>query len=271
MEKINLTNEKIVESAGHSSKGNQPKWVLNNKWYKADHMGYEALAEIVISRLLEKSNITNFVKYYPVEISYNDRTLNGCYSLNFLKKGHELIPLERLHRAYCGIGLHEKLSKIQSVEDRITYTVSFVEQRTNLTDFGSYLTAMIEIDSFFLNEDRHTNNIAVIRNPETNEYFLCPYFDQGLSLLSDTDGFWFGEEVEKHIMRVSAKPFGSLNVQLSAIQNIYGNKLKFNFKSDDIETILNKFKGMYSDKILNRVKKVIEIQCEKYSSVFFEK
>ncbi|HBM98351.1 MAG TPA: hypothetical protein DD413_02895, partial [Ruminococcus sp.] len=62
---------------------------------------------------------------------------------------------------------------------------------------------MIEIDAFFLNEDRHTNNIAIIRNPDTNVFSLCPYFDQGLSLLSDLEGFWLDGDTDKHIMRVT--------------------------------------------------------------------
>lgn len=68
---------------------------------------------------------------------------------------------------------------------------------------------MLETDAFFLNEDRHTNNIAIIRNPSTNEFSLCPYFDQGLSLLSELDGFWLDGDTEKHISRVIAKPFGT--------------------------------------------------------------
>ena len=51
-----VTNEKIAET---SSKGNQEKWFNpdENKWYKLDRFGYEALSESLISRLLEKSNI----------------------------------------------------------------------------------------------------------------------------------------------------------------------------------------------------------------------
>lgn len=49
---------------------------------------------------------------------------------------------------------------------------------------------MLEIYSLFLNEEWHTNNISVIKNPE---YMLCRYFDQGLSLLFDLDEFWLME------------------------------------------------------------------------------
>ena len=44
---------------------------------------------------------------------------------------------------------------------------------------------MLEIDAFFLNEDRHTNNIAVIYQEGTQQYALSPLFDQGLCLLAD--------------------------------------------------------------------------------------
>ena len=61
MKQVKLSEKEIIESANHSSKGNQPKWCVDGIWYKADHMGYEGLAEVVISRLLKKTNITNFV------------------------------------------------------------------------------------------------------------------------------------------------------------------------------------------------------------------
>lgn len=46
-----------------SSKGNQNKWYADGKWYKEDALGYESLAEIVISKLLEKTTVDSYVKY----------------------------------------------------------------------------------------------------------------------------------------------------------------------------------------------------------------
>ena len=40
-----------------SSKGNQLKFEKNHIWYKADYLGYEGLAEYVISRLLHYSTL----------------------------------------------------------------------------------------------------------------------------------------------------------------------------------------------------------------------
>ncbi len=33
---------------------------------------------------------------------------------------------------------------------------------TGLTDFGFYMVKMLTVDALFLNEDRHTHNIAVL-------------------------------------------------------------------------------------------------------------
>ncbi len=265
MEQIKLSENDILESAGRSSKGNQPKWFFDGKYYKADHMGYEGLAEIVVSKLLAKTNITNFVKYYPVKIEFGYNKRNGCYSYNFLKSGEELIPLERLHRSFEGIGLSQKIRNFDISKDRIKYTVDFVERTTGLKEFGKYLTAMLEIDALFLNEDRHTNNIAIIRNPQTNEFSLCPYFDQGLSLLSDLDGFWLDGDTDKHILRVSAKPFGTFKSQVSDARDLYGNQLIIKFNIDDVDVILKEMKEYYNDDIINRVHYVMKKQFEKYS------
>ena len=45
-----VTNDKIALT---SSKGNQEKWVEDGVWYKLDQFGYEALAECVVSEILE--------------------------------------------------------------------------------------------------------------------------------------------------------------------------------------------------------------------------
>ena len=262
MKQVKLSEKEIIESANHSSKGNQPKWFVDGIWYKADHMGYEGLAEVVISRLLKQTNITNFVGYYPCKIEFGYHNRSGCYSHNFLQKRYELIPLERLHRLYTTIGLSQKLKEFDNAKDRIKYTVGFVENVTKIKGFGKYLTAMLEIDALFLNEDRHTNNIAIIRNPNTNEFSLCPYFDQGLSLLSDLDGFWLDGDTEKHIARVTAKPFGTFKAQVSAAWELYGKQLDIQFSPDDVKYILDEMKGYYSDEILNRVKFIIKNQLK---------
>lgn len=41
MVRINLDAIEQEPILGHTSKGDQPKWQLDGKWYKADHMGYD--------------------------------------------------------------------------------------------------------------------------------------------------------------------------------------------------------------------------------------
>lgn len=174
MDIINLDAVEQEPIQGYTSKGDQPKWQMNGKWYKADHMGYEALAEVLVSQLLKQSNVPNFVEYKPVLIQYQGKEIPGCASKNFRRKDEMLVPFERLHRAYKGRGLAAALGEINEPQERIRYTVDFIEQTTGLTDIGAYLTLLLELDAFFLNEDRHTNNLAVIRNEKTKEFRLCP-------------------------------------------------------------------------------------------------
>ena len=169
MDIINLVAVEQEPIQGHTSKGDQPKWQLDGKWYKADHMGYEALAEVLISQLLKQSNVPDFVEYKPVLIQYQGKEIPGCVSKNFRRKDEMLVPFERLHRAYKGQGLAAALGRINEPQERIRYTVDFIEQTTGLTGVGEYLTFLLELDSFFLNEDRHTNNLAVIRNEKTKD------------------------------------------------------------------------------------------------------
>ena len=100
MKTIYLNNVSLIDTKATSSKGNQLKWLVRNNWYKADHMGYEGLCEVVVSKLLEKSNIENFVAYSPVRIAFDNREMNGCYSKNFRNKNESMVTLEHLSKQW---------------------------------------------------------------------------------------------------------------------------------------------------------------------------
>ena len=74
-----------------------------------------------------------------------------------------------------------------------------------------------------MNEDSHTNNIAVLYDTEKDCYELSPIFDQGLSLLADTSyDFSLEQPLEDCIKRVEAKPFHSSFVQqVDAAEELY--------------------------------------------------
>lgn len=266
---INLDAVEREPLQGYTSKGDQPKWQLKGKWYKTDHMGYEALAEVLVSRLLKQSNVPNFVEYEPVLIQYHGKELPGCSSKNFRGKDEILVPFERLHRAYKGQGLAAVLGRMNEPAERILYTVDFVEQTTGLTGVGEYLTLLLELDSFFLNEDRHTNNLAVIRNEKTKEFRLCPIFDNGLALLSDLNDYPLEEDVYDCIRRVRAKPFDmDFDVQVEEAEKLYGTHLKFSFTRFDIHKMLDAFGDPYSSAVIVRVEQSLYEQIRKYPVYF---
>lgn len=270
MDKINLDAIAQELIQGHTSKGDQPKWQLNGKWYKADHMGYEALAEVVVSQLLKQSNALNFVEYEPVWIQYRGKEHPGCVSKNFRAKDEMLVPFERLHRVYLGHGLAAALGKIGAPQEQIRYTVEFIEETTGLTGVGKYLTLMLELDSFFLNEDRHTNNLALIRNEKTMGFRLCPIFDHGLALLSDLNDYPVDQDVYGCISRVRAKPFDmDFDAQVEAAESLYGAQLRFSFVRHDIPPILDTIREFYSNSVIARVEQILYEQIRKYPAYFF--
>lgn len=88
-----VSDKKIAET---SSKGNQEKWRDGGLWYKLDQFGYEALAEVFTSQLLECSNIETafpftFVRYRMERPLMHGRERTGCSSVSFLKEGESII------------------------------------------------------------------------------------------------------------------------------------------------------------------------------------
>lgn len=180
-----------------------------------------------------------------------------------------LLPLEKLHRAYYGVGLAQKLAEIPETEERIQYTVSFVEERTGLADFGAYLSTLLELDAFILNEDRHTNNIAVIRNEKDGTFRLCPIFDNGLALLSDLNDYPLTRDIYECIDAVKAKPFVSdFDEQAEAVSRLFGSRLKFYFTKKQLHQEIQELKDYYANEIVERVEMTILEQMRRYGYLF---
>lgn len=266
VEIMNLDEVERVEIAGHSSKGNQLKWKTDGFWYKADHMGYEGLSEVLISRLLAKSNAAEFVRYEPVQIQYGGVLYNGCKSINFLKPGEELITVDHLFRQYTGRSLTKEMAQMPEVGERISYLVENVKAFTGLQQFGEYLTITLGIDAFFLNEDRHTNNIAVIYCDDTKTYRLCPCFDHGLSLFSDiTTDFTIDQTAENCLKKISAKPFSrDFDEQLGEAEKLYKEQVRFTFGKKDIAREIKSLEDIYEKRIMGRVEDILYMQFRKY-------
>lgn len=267
MQEIEIKSKPQETGITHSSKGNQLKWLHEGYWYKADGLGYESLAETVCSRILQHSTLKNITVYEPVSIRYNDRSYRGCGSRNFKEEGENLIPIERLYRVYTGSSLAGDLAKISDISSRISFVVDFVERATGLEQFGAYLTAMLEMDAFFFNEDRHTNNIAVLYNENKKSYRLCPYFDMGMSLCADFKGDYPLEmDYLKCMEQVKAKPFSrDFDEQMDAAELLYGRQLGFLISANKMEQIVKEAgTDGYQEMEVMRAAGIVRQQARKY-------
>lgn len=258
---------KFENRVNQNSKGNQPKWFENGIFYKADDYGKEGFAEVLISRLLHKSNIKYpFVDYNPILITKDGLTINGCMSNNFLHNDEIIVTMEQLFIREIGEDIRKFLNDDISVDERIKYFVESVERTTGLENFGQYITTLLELDAFFLNEDRHLKNIAVIYNLKSHEYSYCTIFDNGNSLLLDSAWDYMTYlSLDECIERANSKPFSPhFDEQLKAAEDLYGVQLRFYFDVNDIFDATEDMMEMYGEDVCVKAGQVITKQIKRY-------
>lgn len=242
-----VTNDKIALT---SSKGNQEKWVENGVWYKLDQFGYEALAECVVSEILEKSNIEKetpfrFVRYKTEEINVHNIQRVACVSRSFLRQDETIITLNKLLSSSIEISLTEKLGRLTSDKKRIQYLVDSTKKITGLDDFDKYITLLFEIDSLIMNDDRHLNNIAVIE--KNGKFDYCPIFDNGAGLLSNTQIYRMDIDPNGIMKNMVASPFFmTFNREVKTVHSLYGAVLKVpKLTKNEITEIVNPYLNFY--------------------------
>ena len=222
-----ITDKKIAET---SSKGNQEKWLENGTWYKLDQFGYEALAEVMTSNLLEHSNIESetpftFVRYEMKKVKVHGRERTACASKNFLKNGQSILTVNALFRQLSNQPLTKQLAKLPSDKKRMEYLAHSVKEMTGLADFGEYLETLFAVDALILNDDRHLNNIAVIE--ENGSFSYCSIFDNGAGLLSNMQILRTDIEPKGLMKSLTASPFGmTFNRSLSTSRSLFGAVFK---------------------------------------------
>lgn len=267
---IELNENEIKVFTGHSSKGNQLKWNKDGIWHKADYTGYEGLSEHIISNLLLKSDLQQheFILYETEQIQYKHSVLNGVNCKDFLKEGFQLITLSRLYEQKYNRDFTKDLWHIHNVKDRLVFLVNQVIRMTNLTDFGSYISKMLTIDAFFLNEDRHLHNIAVLMGPD-NKFDYCPLFDHGAGLLADTTlDYPMGVDIYKLIGEVKAKTVcADFDEALDVAKSLYGQNIHFGFTKEDVSDLL-KQDTVYDENVKLRVENVLFEQMRRYKYLF---
>ena len=262
-------SEEIQMQNRRSSKGNQLKFERNHVWYKADYLGYEGLVEYVVSKLLRYSSLQGleYVDYELEQITYNGQVFNACKSQDFTG-GWQLITLERLLTQVFGRGQNQVVYAIEDHTERLKKLTELVEQVTGIRDFGMYMAKLITIDTFFLNEDRHAHNLAVLTK-DLKEFRLCPVFDNGAALLSDTM-LDYPEGRDPLQMKHQAKPktfCDSFDEQLDIAEALYGMQMRFQFGYNEVKAILDQA-DIYTAEIRKRVLDLVMSQKSQYQYLF---
>lgn len=209
MEIIHIPTD-TVRISSTSSKGDQSKWCVGDKWVKQNTRGYEGQAEVLASLVLAHSTLQekDYVKYYPCEIVLPDgETSIGCYSHDFRGKLQE-VTLERLFEANFTSTDPILNDKSLSTSEKFEQIMQQVQDFTGL-DVRLDIARLLAFDALILNEDRHTNNILFLYNPFKKSWELAPIFDNGLSLLSDLKDYAQGKPLTILKRKVKAKPFNS--------------------------------------------------------------
>lgn len=197
--------ERFIKSS--TSKGNQVKWVTEGEFVKADTMGYESIAEALVSDWLGYIEGIDYVDYYFCKILEDGTEHLGCYSHNMLKENEFVFSVHRILEKLYGRYDIERYLKKYSGEGLVDFVVKSVAEVTGL-DISDYLRTIAYIDALILNEDRHLNNIALICN-DRGVFKPAPIFDNGLSLLSDVEDYPMLDKVSYLRRKVKAKPFST--------------------------------------------------------------
>ena len=267
---VELFEQNIRTNTRQSSKGNQLKWENEGIWYKADYTGYEGLAEYVISHLLKLTNLNEgeYVLYEPEQIKYKRQIYNGVRSRAFIDEDWQIITLERLFKNVYNESLTSVLWHMSDVKERLEFLVNSIKNITGLNNWDEYICRLFTIDAFFLNEDRHMHNIAVLMNGK-GEYKYCPVFDNGAGLLSDTTmDYPMEQDIYQMISEVKSKSVSQdFDEQLDVAENLYGQNLQFLFTKKNVSDIVNNA-DMYPLEERKRVELIIYSQMNKYKYLF---
>lgn len=249
----------MIESRG-TSRGTQKKYASGDYWYKVDSYGYEGAAEYVASRLLDACCNYRYARYIPLNIEGK----RGCKSKNFLYSGERIVTAWRIIENFDTDFKFRKQKRNNSTKERIEFFVDFVEKNVKVTGFGEYLTFIFELDRLILNEDRHLNNICLVRD-ESGKADLSPIFDQGMSLLSRLQEYPWTMSLSYASRSVKAMPFSSsFGKQVAVAESLYGQQLAIDMDKLNWHEMEQTLLSVYKDKRYLRCRNVLKYQLERY-------
>lgn len=271
-------------------RGNQGKFCIGGKYYKADEYGYEAAAEYLTSEVLRYSNLSDYVSYSIVPNLYHHQGVSKhcCESDDFMEHfpdGREVTVASFLQRICPESDLNDLInpdSKFRArhpLQETVSRLVGLVVTGTGLSDFGGYLTAVLELDALTRNNDRHYNNLSFIQF-SNGLWKIAPVYDNGSAFgARDKDlaaGSVFGSQGpwlfnEARYYRISAMPFTSdFEKQVKACRSLYGSRLQIR-QDIDPAPALSHIASIYGERVADRMESVWKISKNKYQDLFVPK
>ncbi len=197
------------------------------------------------------------------QLEAHRRLRNGCSSPDFLLPGEAILTLADLFRKGGGPDWQKTVSRLPNFQSKVHWMVEQAVRLTGLEHFGVYFTLLFEIDMLFGNEDRHLNNMAVLRRGEQFDY--CPLFDFGAGLLSNVWDYPMENEPKALVRQLRARPLDTTFVrQVHAAEAAYGVQLEWDFDLRDIGAALAEPLCYYAERdmsyIRDRVATCIKMQ-----------
>lgn len=177
---INLLKKTKFDCA--SSQGElQKKWCIDsdgNRFLVKGNYGdsyQQSLNEVFASNLHLKQGFKNYTHYKLTKLqTENNDDAIGCSSYNFCNENVESISAWELLQ----------LTKIKKNESLyFPFKRICLENGIKEDEFDYYMDYLIMSDFLLSNTDRHMNNIAILRNPDTLKFIgFAPIYDSGNSM-----------------------------------------------------------------------------------------
>lgn len=138
----------------------------------------QSLNEIFATKLHRQQRFSNYTSYSPVRVQVDGNIEGlGCMSYDFCSENLECISAWELLQT---IKTKQNESYFYPLK-KVCLSLGMPEQ--NFTEFMDY---QIMTDYLLTNTDRHMNNIAVMRNPDTLQILgFAPIYDSGNSMFYD--------------------------------------------------------------------------------------
>ena len=138
----------------------------------------QSLNEIFATKLHEQLGFSNYTAYAPVWVQVDGNVDGlGCMCYDFCNENLECISAWELLQT---VKIKQNESYYYPLK-KVCLSLGMAEQ-----DFTDFMDYQIMTDYLLTNTDRHMNNIAVVRNPDTLQILgFAPIYDSGNSMFYD--------------------------------------------------------------------------------------